>query len=61
MVETHYGAIWESVADAVPDEIAIVQGARRYSWAQYEQRAARRAQCLLEAGLAPHARVGMYL
>lgn len=61
MVETHYGAIWEAVADALPDEVAVVQGARRYTWAQYEQRAARLAQCLLEGGLGPHARVGMYL
>ena len=61
MVETHFGAIWEAVADAVPDDIAVVQGTRRYTWAQYEQRAARLAQCLLEGGLGPHARVGMYL
>ena len=61
MVDTHYGAIWESIADAVPDAIAVAQGARRISWGDYEQRAARLAQCLLEAGLGPHARVGMYL
>ena len=61
MVDIHFGAIWESVADAVPDAIAVVQGARRYTWREYEQRAARLAQCFLDAGLAPHARVGMYL
>ena len=61
MVDIHFGAIWESVADAVPDAIAVVQCARRYTWREYEQRAARLAQCFLDAGLAPHARVGMYL
>ena len=61
MVDTHFGAIWESVADAVPDAIAVVQGPRRYTWREYEQRAARLAQAFLDAGLAPHARVGMYL
>ncbi len=61
MVDTHFGAIWESVADAVPDAIAVVQGSRRYTWREYEQRAARLAQVFLDAGLAPHARVGMYL
>ena len=61
MVDTHFGAIWESVADAVPDAVAVVQGTRRYTWREYEQRAARLAQSFLDAGLAAHARVGMYL
>ncbi|MGE0861181.1 MAG: AMP-binding protein [Gammaproteobacteria bacterium] len=61
MVDMHYGAIWEAVADTVPDAPAVVQGARRLSWGEYEQRAARLAACLQDAGLAPHARVGMYL
>jgi 3-oxocholest-4-en-26-oate---CoA ligase len=61
MVAVHFGAIWESMADAIPEAIAVAQGARRIAWADYERRAARLAQCFLEAGLAPHARVGMYL
>ncbi len=61
MVATHFGAIWESIAKAVPEAIAVAQGQRRVNWHDYEQNAARIAQCLLDAGLAPHARVGLYL
>jgi fatty-acyl-CoA synthase len=57
----HFGAIWESIADAVPDAPAIVQGSRRLTWRDYEQRAARLARALQEAGLGPHSKVGMYL
>jgi acyl-CoA synthetase (AMP-forming)/AMP-acid ligase II len=57
----HFGAIWEAVADAVPDAPAVVQGTRRTSWRDYEQRAARLARALQEAGIGPHGKVGMYL
>lgn len=61
MVATHFGAIWESIADAVPQAIAVAQGSRRVSWSDYDRRAARLAQAFLDAGLGPHARVGLYL
>jgi fatty-acyl-CoA synthase len=60
-VQIHFGAIWEAIADAVPDAPAVVQGARRINWRSYEGRAARLANALLDAGLGPHAKVGMYL
>jgi fatty-acyl-CoA synthase len=60
-VQTHFGAIWEAIADAVPDQAAVVQGDRRVSWGQYEQRAARLTQGLLDAGLGAQSKVGMYL
>jgi acyl-CoA synthetase (AMP-forming)/AMP-acid ligase II len=60
-MQKHFGAIWECVADAIPDQTAIVQGTRRVKWRDYEQRSARLAQALLDAGLRPHAKVGMYL
>ena len=60
-MRAHFGAIWEAVADAVPDHVAVVQGGRRVTWREYEQRAARVAQACLDAGLGPHAKVGMYL
>ena len=61
MVATHFGAVWESIADHIPDAIAVAQGQRYVSWGAYEQRAARLARALLDAGLGPHSRVGMYL
>ncbi len=57
----HFGAIWETIADAVPEQAAVVQGARRITWGEYERRAARLAQALLDAGLGPQSTVGMYL
>jgi fatty-acyl-CoA synthase len=60
-MHVHFGAIWESIADATPDAPAVIQGARRVSWRDYEQRAARLARAFLDAGLGPHAKVGMYL
>jgi fatty-acyl-CoA synthase len=60
-MQAHFGAIWEAIADATPDAPAVVQGARRVSWHDYETRAARLAQAFLDAGLGPHAKVGMYL
>ena len=60
-MRTHFGAIWEAIADAVPLQAAVVQGDRRVTWRDYEQRAARMAQALLDAGLGPDSKVGMYL
>ena len=60
-MRAQFGAVWESIADAVPEQAAVVQGDRRVSWRDYEQRAARLAQALLDAGLGPESKVGMYL
>src|SRR5512146_1638401 len=60
-MRAHFGAIWEAISDAVPGHPAVVQGDRRVLWRDYEARAARLAQALLDAGLGPHAKVGMYL
>jgi fatty-acyl-CoA synthase len=60
-MHAHFGAIWEAIADATPDAPAVVQGTRRVSWRDYETRAARLARALLDAGLGPHSKVGMYL
>jgi fatty-acyl-CoA synthase len=60
-MQKHFGAIWEAVSDAIPDAPAVVQGTRRLTWREYEQRAARLAGALQQAGLGPHSKVGMYL
>ncbi len=60
-MQAHFGVIWESIADAVPEQAAVVQGARRVSWRDYEQQSARLSQALLDAGLGAHSKVGMYL
>jgi fatty-acyl-CoA synthase len=53
--------IWEAIADAIPEAPAVVQGARKFDWRTYDLRAARLARALLDAGLGPHAKVGMAL
>jgi fatty-acyl-CoA synthase len=61
LVHAHFSAMWEAVSDAVPDQDAVVQGSRRVTWREYEERAARLAQAFLDAGLQPESKVGMYL
>jgi len=52
-MEYHFATIWETLADAMPDRLAVVHGDRRYSWAQYDDRAARVAAAFVAAGLGP--------
>ncbi len=52
--------IWENIAQAIPDKPAIVDGDKRYSWAEYENRAARVAQVLTDHGLQPGAKLSIY-
>ena len=59
MLKSHFSAIWESVADAVPEHIGLIQGARRMTWRDYESRSARLGQGLIDASLGKHAKVGM--
>ena len=37
-METHYATIWESIADEIPDEVALVHGLTRRTWAEYDER-----------------------
>ena len=40
-MEFHFATIWESLADVLGDHTAVVHGDKRYTWAQYDERAAR--------------------
>jgi len=53
--------IWEAIADAVPDRTALVQGERRRSWQEFDDRAARLAAAFTELGIRPDAKVALYL
>jgi fatty-acyl-CoA synthase len=57
----HFSYLWERVADATPNAPAVIQGARSFSWREYDTRAAKLAQAFLDAGLGAHSKVGMYL
>jgi fatty-acyl-CoA synthase len=60
-MHAHFSYLWERVADATPNAPAVIQGARSFSWREYDTRAARLAQAFLDAGLGAHSKVGMYL
>ena len=54
-----YANIWESVAAAIPDEPAIVQGERVVSFADFEAQADALATHLLATGLPHQAKVAV--
>jgi fatty-acyl-CoA synthase len=60
-VDWNFATLWESVADAIPDRIAVVQGTRREDWRTFDERASRLAAGLVAAGLEPGAKVASYL
>ena len=57
----HYADIIEGYADRAPEAIALVHGETRRTWAEFEDRAARLAAALQDAGLAPGSKVGLLL
>lgn len=60
-MEYHFASIWESIADVLPDQTAVVHGDRRFTWAQFDDRAARVAAAISAAGLGPNSKIGLYL
>jgi len=60
-MEFHFATVWESIADQLADRTAVVHGDRRFTWAQYDDRAARIAAAYTAAGLGPDAKIGLYL
>jgi len=56
----HLADIWEVVANAVPDSLAVVFEEERLSWREYEAQAARLAQVFVDAGLKTGAKVSIY-
>jgi acyl-CoA synthetase (AMP-forming)/AMP-acid ligase II len=57
----HFATVWEHIADAIPDEIALVNGDVRRTWREYDERAARLASAFVAAGLGRDSKLGMYL
>src|SRR5215475_6344783 len=53
--------VFESVADALPDRTVLIQGERRRTWREFDERAARLAAAFTAAGLQPGAKVASYL
>ena len=60
-MEMHLATVWESIADAIPDEPAVTHGDVTRSWREYDERSARIAGALTAAGLRPDSKVALYL
>ena len=55
-----FAQLWETIADAIPERPAIANAGVRRSWKEYEQRAARIAGALAQAGIGPDSKVGLF-
>jgi len=61
LADVSFGTIWEAVAGARPDSVAISEPDRDYTYAEFEDRAARLAAALAAAGVGPGDKVACYL
>jgi fatty-acyl-CoA synthase len=61
MTNWNYGDVWEVVADAQPDAIAVTQGARHVPWRDFDRGADGIAQFLLDLGVVQQDKVAIYL
>ena len=60
-MEFNLADLFESVVDTVPDQTALVSGARRLTYAQLDRRANRLAHYLETSGIGPGDRFGVQL
>jgi acyl-CoA synthetase (AMP-forming)/AMP-acid ligase II len=60
-VDWNWASIYESVADALPERTALIQGERTRTWREVDERSARLAGALRAAGLRPDSKVASYL
>ena len=59
-MEMHYTTLLEAMADELGSADAIVFGDKRLSWSELDDRAARLAQVMLDAGIEPGDRIVLY-
>ena len=57
----NFADLWESLSDALPERVVVVQGERRVTWREFDDRASRLAAAFTAAGLEPGAKVASYL
>ena len=61
MPDWNLATVFESVGDALSERTAIVQGDRRRTWKEFDERAARFAGALAAYGVEPDSKVALYL
>ncbi|MGC1570060.1 MAG: AMP-binding protein, partial [Trebonia sp.] len=60
-MDVSFGTVWEAFARELPDATAISDPGRDYSYAEFEERSARLAAALADAGVGPGDKVACYL
>ena len=60
-MDVSFGTIWEAIARDQPDSVAISEPGRDYTFAEFDDRAARLAAALTAAGVGPGDKVACYL
>jgi fatty-acyl-CoA synthase len=60
VAQWHLAEGWEAIAGAIPHAPALVEGEKRRSWYEYDDRAARIASGLAAGGLGVASKVGLY-
>jgi 3-oxocholest-4-en-26-oate---CoA ligase len=60
-VDVSFCTVWEAIARHLPHAIAVSEPARDYSYAEFEDRSARLASALVDAGVGPGDKVACYL
>jgi len=60
-MEAHFATVAESIADVIPEVVALVQGEVRRTWGEFDDRTARLASAFAAAGLQPGSKVAQYL
>jgi 3-oxocholest-4-en-26-oate---CoA ligase len=59
-MDVSFGTVWEAIARALPDAVAISEPERDYGYAEFEERSARLAAALAAAGVGPGDKVACY-
>ena len=57
MSEWNFASCWEALADAQPEKLALAQGDRHRTWAEWDERSARLAAAFTDLGLEPGGKV----
>jgi acyl-CoA synthetase (AMP-forming)/AMP-acid ligase II len=60
-MDMHFATLWEQISDVIPDQPALIHGNTRKTWSDYDDRAARIATALSEAGLGLDSKIALYL
>jgi fatty-acyl-CoA synthase len=60
-MDWHFADVFEAIADVIPDRTVLIQGDRRVTWHEFDDRAARLAAAFTAAGLQPDSKVASYL